>query len=227
MPRRLPEVPPLRPVWAAATACVAVALAFLAIFHVDLAHSPRVSFRHKERWQSIETLRVVAPLAPLGNSSGLYNFYAQLVGRPEVRELVLRDGPLHGSYGGSVRRGKLARPHESVDCTQHTVLIGCRTRAQTVGGVSLAIEGTARSKAAAVSTAARASGALRVFLRHEQDAAKIPTGNRVTFVVVDPASNNVERLTGHRLLGPLVALALILALLGLVTITSERAGRFS
>jgi hypothetical protein len=226
VPQRLPELPPLRPIWAAATAGLAVVLAFLAIFRVDLAHS-QVSFRHQERWRSVETLHVVAPLAPLGNSRPLYDLYAQLVGRPEVRTFVLRGGPLHGSYAAFVRRGKLAQPFESVDCTQQTVLIACRTRAQTFGGVSLAIAGTARSRSAAVSTAARVSRALQAYLRRGQDASNIPTASRVHFVVVDPATNDIEHLSGHRLFGPLVALALILVLLGLVTITSARPGRLT
>jgi len=223
--RRLPELPPLRPIWAATIACVAVALAFLAIVRVDLAHSPRFSFRHQERWRSIETLRVVAPLAPLGNSAGLYDFYAQFVEAPEVRKLVLRGGPLHGTYDAFVRRGKLAQPFESVDCTQQTVLIACRMREHSVGGTSLEIEGDARSKDAALSTAERVSHALQTYLRQQQDAAKIPAGNRVRFVAIDAAENDTERLAGRRVAGPLIALALILALLGLGTVASTRGAR--
>jgi hypothetical protein len=214
--------------WALATACLAVALAFFAIFRVDPARSPLLSFRHPERWRSEESLLLNAPLAPLGSPrslSDLYSLYARLAVGAEVRDLVLRDGPLHGDYRAFVSvDGKRVRPSGPAGCDRRTQLVTCRWAALNVGP-TLVIEATARNRTYATATAARVSRGLRAYVRRQEDAAAIPSAARVRLLVVSAAASNSERVQGRRLIGPSAALAAVLVLLTLALISGRRSRR--
>jgi hypothetical protein len=199
-------------------------LALFAIFRVDFGHSPPLSFRHHERWRSAEMLRVNAPLAPHGPSSlaGLYAFYAQIAASPNVRRIVLRSGPLHGSYRAFVSVDDVPATLFQPDrCKQTTQLITCTSIALNAAP-SLEIEATARTKIYATATAARVSRGFRTYVRTQQDAASIPSQQRVDFLLVSPAGSNTRRVGSHRLIGPSVALAAVLTLLTLALISGRR-----
>jgi len=97
--------------------------------------------------------------------SGLYGFYAQLAVGPQVRQLALRGGPLHGDYGAFVSvDGKHPAPSGPSRCNQNTQLATC-TYAGLNLGASLVIEATARTKNYATATASRVSRGLRTYVR--------------------------------------------------------------
>jgi hypothetical protein len=230
MRRRRPElfhgerIPPLSAPWALATAFLAVLLALFAIVRVDFGHSSLLSFRHHERWRSAEMLRVKVPLAPLGPSShsGLYAFYAQLAASLNVREIVLRSGPLHGSYRAFVSVDHVpATPSQPDRCNEATHLITC-TSVAFDAAPSLEIEATARTKTYATATAARVSRGFRTYVRTQQDAASIPSQQRVDFLLVSGAGSNTRRIGSHHVIGPSVALAAVLTLLTLALISGRR-----
>jgi hypothetical protein len=225
---RARELPPLSARWALATACVAVALAFFAIFRVDLAGSPFLSFRHQAGWRSEETLLLsapgfpISPPAPFGpyRLSGLYAFYAQIAVGPEVRQLVLRAGPLHGDYQAFVLvDGKRLTPADPVSSNHDTQLVASRSYGD-LG--ALEIEGTGRSRHDATSTATRVSRGLRAYVHKQQDAAAIPSAQRVRLIVVSAAANDAERVGSRRLIGPSITLAAVLALLTLALVSGRR-----
>jgi len=183
-------------------ASVAVLLAFFAIFRVDLAGSPVISFRFHDRWQSQEVLVLsgsVDPPIPMPAPSpnllaSLSSYYATLANNGEVRKLILRDGPLHGSYR----------------------VVADTNGAQRVPLPILTIEGTARTKAIASSIATRVSRGFRAYVLQKQEEAQIPVSNRVQLHVVSPAAANVKHVqSGHRLLWPLVARSVVLVALAL------------
>ena len=205
--------------WFAGTACVAVALTFFAIFRVDLAGSHLVSFRYHESWRRHETLRVVAPLAPSSASpfalSALSDLYAHYALSPKCASLlyatVICTAPTARSSASQALRSPLVR------CPA-----GTRSRLslqQPRPEALLEIEATGGSEADATQTAARISNAVTAFLVQKQNEAAIPLSQRVRFEAAGSPARNVERFQGRRLIGPLIALTIVLALLALAVVS--------
>jgi hypothetical protein len=198
-------VPPLSVRWAAVIASVAALLAFFAIFRVDLAGSPVISFRFHDRWQSQEALALTGTGFPTsgggrtGSSlSPLANLFANYAASQEVRQFILRDGPLHGSYRVFAGTGD-AQPLPI-----------------------LTFEGTARTKAIAAAIAARVSRDFRAYILQKQEEMQISKTQRIQFPVVSPAAKNVKQVQGRRLLWPLVVLSVVFALLALALVSARR-----
>jgi hypothetical protein len=83
-----------------------VVVTFLAIFRVDVSHGLSVSFRHAEKYQATEVLMLEHPKPPGVTPTNIPSpiattLFAQLANSSVVRSLVLKTGPLHGSYTAS------------------------------------------------------------------------------------------------------------------------------
>jgi hypothetical protein len=83
-----------------------VVVTFLAIFRVDVSHGLSVSFRHAEKYQATEVLMLEHPEPPGVTPTNIPSpiattLFAQLANSSVVRSLVLKTGPLHGSYTAS------------------------------------------------------------------------------------------------------------------------------
>jgi hypothetical protein len=190
------------------TAFAAVALTFFALFRIDLGHGSLISFRHDQTWRSVETLRVTAAQPSRSRSledsraSALAKLFAQIANSDAVRKLAARDAPLKGRY-------------------EAWASAGASDTSSRLGGPFLSIRALASSPGHAAHTAARVSRSLRAYLVHEQGTARLPRLERVRLDVVSP-SGRATLVHDRKLVEPLVALGVVLALLALAAVSRFR-----
>jgi hypothetical protein len=204
-----PVRPWLRYRYLVLTAFAAVALTFFALFRIDLGHGALISFRHDQTWRSVETLLVTAPPQPPrsrsledSRASALAKLFAQLANSDAVRKLAARDGPLKGRYEAWASAG--ANDTSS------------RRRSP-----FLSIRALASSPGHATHTAARVSRSLRAYLERAEGTARIPLSERVRLYVFSP-SGRATLVQERKLVGPLVALGVVMALLALAAVNRFR-----
>jgi hypothetical protein len=203
-----PVRPWLRYRYLVLTAFAAVALTFFALFRIDLGHGSLISFRHDQTWRSVETLLVTAPQPPKSRSledssaSALAKLFAQLANSDAVRAFASRDAPLKGRY-------------------EAWASAGASDTSSGRGGPFLSIRALASSPGHAAHTAARVSRSLRAYLEREESTARIPRSERARLYVVS-ASRRATLVQERKLVRPLVALGVVLALLGLAAVNRFR-----
>jgi hypothetical protein len=192
------------------TAFAALALTFFALFRIDLGHGSGslISLRHDQTWRSVETLLVTTPQPPKSRSledsraSALAKLFAQLASSDAVRKLAARDGPLKGRYDAWTSAG-------------------ANDTSSRRGGPFLSIRALASSPGHAAHTAARVSRSLRAYLERAEGTPRIPRSERVRLYVVSPAGR-ATLVQERKLVGPLVALGVVLALLALAAVNRFR-----
>lgn len=203
-----PVRPWLRYRYLVLTAFAAVALTFFALFRIDLGHGSLISFRHDQTWRSVETLRVTAAQPSRSRSledstaSALAKLFAQLANSDAVRALAARDAPLKGHY-------------------EAWASAGANDTSSRRGGPFLSIRALASSPGHAAHTAARVSRSLRAYLERAEGTARIPRSERVRLDVVS-ASRRATLVQERKLVRPLVALGVVLALLALAAVSRFR-----
>lgn len=167
---------------------VGLALAFLlSFFTLVRIGSAGISYRKAERWVSYETLfvtqrgfpwgRSVVPTAPSGTQekpsqayadptrlSSLAILYSQLAVGDAVRQLMLKDGPIHGSIEAA------------------PVLASQSSNGDALPLVSIAAFDS--SPGAAITLATRAGDALRRYIVTQQETNDIAPADRVLLTVV-------------------------------------------
>lgn len=177
------------------------------------------SYREKEQWVSRAVVLITEPDFPEGRAvfeqmpispavqdptAGIPEFaapsrftelatlYAPLAAGDDVREIMLRDGPLNGK----IEAAPVLSPSEEV------------LPMVSIGGIATTPE-------AAVSLSRRGADAFRQFLKENQAANGIPSDERVILKVIR-APGEVELLNGRSLMLPVaVFLTVMLAFVGL------------
>jgi hypothetical protein len=205
-----PVRPWLRYRYLVLTAFAAVALTFFALFRIDLGggYGSLISFRHDQTWRSVETLLVTAPQPPDSRSledsraSALARLFAQIANSDSVRAFASRDAPLKGRY-------------------EAWASAGASDTSSRLGGPFLSIRALASSPGHAVHTAVRVSRSLRAYLEREEGTARIRRSERVRLYVVS-ASSRATLVQERKLVRPLVALGVVLALLALAAVSRFR-----
>ena len=200
---------------------LAIVLALLAVAKVNVTGSPALEYRQSELWVSRATILITEPKFPEGRSVfqqtippasdektqeyapafadpqrfiNLANLYAQLATSDQVRQILLKDGPLRGTIESA--------PVSTVNGSASLPL--------------LSIGGIAQSPAQARALAQRAVNGFLRYLEVEQARSDIPAQQRVVLQVVKQP-NKVELLKGRPVTLPIVIfLAVLLGVFGIV-----------
>jgi hypothetical protein len=206
---------------------LALLLAFASIAKISFdGGTPSVTFREKEKWVSVGTLLVTEPGFPLGRSVfeeevppvgtdkpqtftpnfapsnrfiELSNVYTELVTGDEVREIMLRDGPIRG-------------------LVESSALVA--TNGSDAPLPMLAIRGVASTPEGAMLVAQRANKAFEEFLATKQARDAIPSDERAVLTQVrQPSPATTVLLEGRSKTVPIVVfLTVMLAVIGLAFI---------
>jgi hypothetical protein len=202
---------------------LALLLAFASIARID---GGSITFREKEKWVSVGTVLVTEKEFPLGRATfeqevppastdrpqtitpkfapsdrfiELASQYPELVTGDDVREIMLRDGPIRGV----------------VEATPLVAANGSDTPLP-----MLAIRGLATTPEAAMLVAQRATKAFEEFLDIQQDRARTPASQRAVLTQVrQPSPATTVLLAGRSKTVPIVVfLTVMLAVIGLAFI---------
>jgi hypothetical protein len=205
---------------------LALLLAFASIARFSFDGGPSVTFREKEQWVSVGTMLVTEPGFPLGRSvfeekvppvgtdkpqtytpenapSGrfieLANTYPELVTGDDVREIMLRDGPVRG-------------------LVEATALVA--SNGSDAALPMLSIRGIASTPEGAMVVAQRANKAFQEYLAGQQARGRIPSDERAVLTQVRaPSPATTVLLEGRSKTVPIVVfLTVMLAILGLAFI---------
>jgi hypothetical protein len=171
---------------------LAITLATLSAVRVEWNGKPGLAYRSSETWESSSvvlltqegfpwgrsTLNDLVPLknsgdirygprfADLSRFQGLALIYASLAGGDQVRDVLLKGGPIDGAYGAEVVQSSDGRTSLPM----------------------IEIQGLARSPAAAAGLANRVTDAFRAYLEEYQDASNVPESERVDTPVIRRAA---------------------------------------
>jgi hypothetical protein len=186
---------------------LAIALALLATVRVDLSHgAPKLVYRSHETWMTSSTMLVTKAGFPIGRSTDadpndsahlaeLATIYATLASSDAVRQLMLQDGPIHGT----VTAAPVTSPVDA-----GFVLPMVR------------VSGTATTPRAALTVTRRASGALKTYIEQQQESNGIASHQRVILRQVSGPLTSLTRVEGRpKTLPAVVFLAVLTAVLGL------------
>jgi hypothetical protein len=193
---------------------LAAGLAFLSFFRVDPHHPSDLRYRQSEQWASYTTLFVTQagfPWGTLGTTTdaggkgathatdpsrfiSLALIYSQLIPSDDVRQIMLRHGPVNGT----VEAAALTDPSNTNDALP-----------------LISIAGLADSPGASTRLVQRATSAFLTFLRNQQTQAGTPPSQRVVVQVIKkPGSPKLLQARSTTL--PIVVLAtMILATIAL------------
>lgn len=195
---------------------LAILLAFLSLAKVSFAGgSPKVTYRKQQEYMGNASIfvtqkgypwgRTIFPVNPgpngsyttnyadSGRFSQLASYYAQLAKSDAVRQLMLRQGPLHGSINA------VAGFDQNTQANLPFVYVS----------------GTSTTKAWAIALTNRAAQTIRDAIARQQAAAKIPEKQRVVLQIFSAARDASLVTTRKKTLPIVIFLSVFLATIGL------------
>lgn len=221
--------------WIAVGMVAAVALTFFSIFRVDIG-SASVSWRHPDRYQATELLLVSVSGARSGTRIGpdgaVAGLFAQIANSDRVHGLLLKSGPLHGSY---VASQLFDRPRVTESPKQRVIELpkddgtNGRFYSYPLGALEhppsslpfISITSSAGNSQQATQVATRVSNTLIAYIRDANRQSTGPPGS--TFSLLPVSLPTPRPVGGHELAKPLLIFVALITLLAAAAITTARA----
>jgi hypothetical protein len=207
--------------WLAVAAVATIVVTFFSVFSVHVGRGVvTVGWRQPDRYQATEVLAVTHPFAqispPASDAERLAataGLYSRIATSTAVLNLVLKSGPLQGSY---VASHAVQQAHPAVKPNTRAAF----EQRQTTLLPLFSIIGTAGSARQAVTVATRVS---KTLIDYVLNAERQSTGPAEMFVsIVRVVRATPRQVQGHDLTTPLLIFAALLTLLAVAATCVER-----
>ena len=219
--------------WIAVGMAATLAVTFFSIFRVDIG-SASVSWRHPDRYQATEVLLASQPGA-LGHSheSGVAvaGLFAQIANSDLLQRLLLKSGPLHGSYVASqlIDRPRVTKLPRVIKLPKddgthgrfYSYPLGALEHRQPTSLPFISITSSAGNSQQAAQVATRVSNTLIAYIRDANRQSTGPPGS--TFSLLPVSLPTPRPVGGHELAKPLLIFVALITLLAAAAITTARA----